>query len=311
MPRPHRPAAVLSRRDALAGAALAGAFAVLPAAARGQGRTASRTETVTTPDGWTLPVSLTLPGGAGEDTPAVVLIHGEKESRKNWESFANFLAGRGYAVLAPDLRHHGEAANPAARSTGRVTSQDYRAMAGLDMEAVKALLLDLHARKTLNVRKLGVVAAEEGAPVALAFAYNDWRKQPLPDAPVLANRTPTGQDVRAVVLLSPVDAVPGLNAAAVARPISEDALDVGFLTVVGDRDTDDDGDAEKLHNRFGGRRDDRAERVAKAELPGIPLRGTRLLQDPVGEGVRNGVVQFLDRWVKDRPDPWRSRAGQL
>ena len=304
--RPRRRAVSLWCLTAAVGWLLAPA-----APALGQGRVSTKVETVTTADGWTLPVSLTLPEGAGEDTPAVVLVHGEKESRKNWEGLATFLAGKGYAVLAPDLRRHGEAANPAARGGDRVTPQDYRAMVGLDMEAVKALLLDLHARKQINVRKLGLVAAEEGAPVALAFAFNDWRKQPLPDAPVFANRTPTGQDVRAVALLSPTDTVPGVNATAAARPLSDDALDVGFLVVVGELDGQDEGDAEKLYNRFGGRRDDRAGRVALAELPGIPLRGTRLLEDQVGDNVKGGLVAFLDKYVKDRPDPWRSRAGQL
>ena len=304
----------LNRRAALA--ALAGGAASAAAgpaarAARTQGGANSRVETVTTPDGWTLPVQVTLPGGANEDTPVILLVHGADESRKNWESLANFLAGRGYAAVAPDLRHHGEARNPGVRTSDRLNANDYRAMVGLDLEAVKALLLDLHGRKQINVRKLGVVASEEGAPLAVQFAFNDWRKQPLPDAPVFADRTPTGQDVRAIVLMSPEDAVAGVNASAAARPLSDDAADIGFLIVTGDADGQDGGASDKLFNRFGGRRDDRKDRVQRPPLPGIPLRGVDLLRDPVGGNIKGGIANFLDRWVRDRPDPWRSREGRL
>ena len=301
LPSPRAFAAALP----LAAAVACGAFAP-PAAA--QGRVNSTVETVTTPDGWTLPVQVTLPAGSGEDTPAVVLIHGAKESRKNWESLGTFLAGRGYAVLAPDLRKHGEATRGGQPDGSDLTPVDRRAMVGLDMEAVKALLLDLHKRKKINVRKLGVVAADEGAPVALLFTYGDWRKRPLPDAPDPQYRTPTGQDVRAVALLSPVDAVPGLNAASVARDLSDDSADIAFLLVVGEADAKDGGTAEKLFNRLGGRRKDR---VAQVTLPGVPLRGTTMLRDPVGQNVKAGVAQFLDRYVKDRPAPWQSREGRL
>ena len=305
-PFPHRTA----RRRLLRGCLVAAVVAAAPAAVAQQ--QSSKVETVTTPDGWTLPVQVTLPGDAGEETPAVVLIHGAEESRKNWESLATFLAGKGYAVLVPDLRLHGEASNPSSNARAdRLSPNDYKGMVLLDMEAVKTLLLDLHARKKINVRKLGLVAAEEGAPVAMLFAYNDWAKQPLPDAPAFAARTPTGQDVRALVLMSPEDSVPGLNASAVARKLSDDALDVGFFVVVGDRDAEDGGDAEKLYNRLGGRRDDRADRVRAFVLPGIPLRGTTLLRDPVGENVKTEIGAFLDRAVKNRSDPWRSREGRI
>ena len=295
------------RFAAAAAFALAAAGPAAPAAVA-QGRPTSKVESVTTPDGWTLKVQVSLPGGANEETPAVVLIHGAQESRKNWESLAAFLTGRGYAVIAPDLRKHGESTRGGQSGDGRITPADRRAMVGLDLEAVKTLLLDLHERKKLNVRKLGVVAADEGAPAALLFTYADWRKMPLPDAPDPQFRTPTGQDVRAVVLMSPEDNVPGLNGASVARDLSDDAADIAFLLVVGGADAKDSGTTERLFNRLGGRQKDR---VSLVPLEGVPLRGTTLLRDPVGKGVMNGIASFLDKFVKERPAEWRSRKGRL
>ena len=232
MPRPP------SRRRLLSAAL---AVAVLGAAApfaAAQTAPPPRTETVATADGWALPVSYYEAPGADENTPVVILLHGAQESRKNWESLASYLQKTGrYAVLAPDFRKHGEAMlNGQTVSAERLSPQDYKAMTAFDFEAVKALAVALHQQKKLNVRKLGVVAADEAGPIALLATYADWRKMPLRDAPDPMFRTPTGQDVRAVVLLSPAGRVSGLNPMRVVRDLQADAADIAFLIVVGERD---------------------------------------------------------------------------
>ncbi|SFD33332.1 alpha/beta hydrolase family protein [Massilia yuzhufengensis] len=59
-------------------------------------------------DGREIPALLTLPaGGAGKKLPLVVLVHGGPYVRGNhwgWEAQTQFLASRGYAVIAPDFR---------------------------------------------------------------------------------------------------------------------------------------------------------------------------------------------------------------
>ncbi|MFH5805124.1 alpha/beta hydrolase [Alienimonas sp. DA493] len=297
-----------SRRLAAAGLALAAALlAAAPAEA------AVRTETVVTPDGWTLPVEVYLPAGAGEETPVVLLLHGEKGNRKNWQSLAEHLEKMGYAVLAPDLRKHGEASLNGRTETGEeMRSADYRGVVRFDLEAVKALAVQLHQQKQLNVRKLGIVAAEDAAPAALLFTYADWLKKPLVDAPDPAFRTPTGQDVRAVALLSPEASVPGLNPGKVLRQLADDSADIAFLMLYGSEDQRDDGAAEDLYERLGG---EKATRVVLAPVPGVPLRGTSLLRPPLGEKLFQGLARpdgkgFLDLYVKARPEKWRDRAGR-
>ena len=229
-PRPPLPP-----RTAVAGLALAATLlAAAPAEAAG------RTELIVTADGWTLPVEVYLPNGADENTPAVVLLHGDKGNRKNWQSLAEYLEKQGYAVLAPDLRKHGEASRDGQTETGEeMRPNDYRAVVQFDLEAVKLLALNLHQRKQLNIRKLGILAAEDAAPAALLYAYADWLKKPLRDAPDPAFRTPTGQDVRAVALLSPEDSVPGLNPSRVLRALGDDGADIAFLMLVGAEDRQD------------------------------------------------------------------------
>lgn len=61
-----------------------------------------------TKDGLTIPAWLTLPQGIGhKDLPLVVMVHGGPYLRGNewgWDREAQFLASRGYAVLAPEFR---------------------------------------------------------------------------------------------------------------------------------------------------------------------------------------------------------------
>ena len=75
-----------------------------------------------------LPVTLYLPGdGSGfrepaplaERPPALVLAHGFGGDRRSVSSAARRLAASGYAVLAPDLRGHGENRNPHTPSRTR------------------------------------------------------------------------------------------------------------------------------------------------------------------------------------------------
>lgn len=61
----------------------------------------------TSSDGMEVPAYLTLPkGSTGKNLPVIVLPHGGPWARDNWgyNSYAQFLANRGYAVLMPNFR---------------------------------------------------------------------------------------------------------------------------------------------------------------------------------------------------------------
>lgn len=62
---------------------------------------------VRTRDGKEMPVWVTTPAGAKGPLPAVVLVHGGPWSRGgqwSWDAEAQFLASRGYVVIAPEIR---------------------------------------------------------------------------------------------------------------------------------------------------------------------------------------------------------------
>ena len=124
------------------------------------------------------------PGTKGKDSPVVVLLHGYKGSRKDFAELAPELqTSLGCAVLAPDLRGHGESKN--GLTPEKMPPRQFAAMARRDMAAVMDFLRqenngDSKAGKApqANLNKLCLLGADMGASVALDFARLDWKRNP-------------------------------------------------------------------------------------------------------------------------------------
>lgn len=267
-----------------------------------------------------------FPSVAGKKAPVAVLMHGEKGNRLVWQTgpgntsgLAGALQQNEFAVLTVDLRKHGEniagsGGAPAANKKSdpiKLLPRDYQRMVAFDLEAVKKFLLEEHENQKLNVNKLALVGADFSAAVALQYFELDWSKQPYDDAPVPAQRTPKGQDVRALVLLSPDTSVPGLSVTAATQQIR--ALN-GFVSVmigVGTKDDNDKGAAEKLADQISppGIKKEGAAQYLFLEKYDTKLRGTDLLNK--GLKVEVAMYNFLDKFVKNAPGEWRTRKSPL
>ncbi|RIK77971.1 MAG: hypothetical protein DCC67_12070 [Planctomycetota bacterium] len=201
----------LSTLAVLAAASAAGV------AARGQSNIpappAPKALSLTTKDNVQLRITY-YPSNAGVQAVPVVMLHDFNETRAVFDPLARALqhprtpeggpakvASR--AVVTVDLRGHGESktgvapdGSPVELDAARFQAADFQAMVALDMEAVRAFLLDENDAGKLNLNKLCVLGSGMGANVAVLFAANDWAMPPL------AVRK-QGQDVKALVLLSP------------------------------------------------------------------------------------------------------------
>ena len=269
-------------------------------------------QTVRTKDGWTLPISYyKVPN---KETPVVVLIHGRDGNRLVWKGFAEQLQQARFAVVAFDLRKHGDSQPPAnapSRST-KVAPADHKAMAAFDLEAVKDFLLARHHAEELNIRKTAIVAADDSAPVAVNWAVADWAKAPYSDAPTYDARTPRGRDVRAIVLLSPTEGAGGLNLGRALPQLKAPNLGVAFLIAVGELDADDRKTSEKSYERLtaGVTEAEGQKRVYLEKYPNVKGRGVDLLATTRGQAPRQ-IVGFLDKHLKQLPDKWQSRKSRL
>lgn len=145
-----------------------------------------------------------------KEAAPIILLHPWEEQGALYYKFAKELQTMGYAVLVPDLRGHGKSIQAAAARDGKVDitkmgKVDYGFIVAEDMEALKGFLLREHNEGNLNIELLSVIGVGEGAMFGTLWAVNDWSFPALPGMK-------QGQDVKALVLISPVMSMKGMNA---------------------------------------------------------------------------------------------------
>lgn len=250
-----------------------------------------------------------------ENAPVVVLLHGEGGSRLIWDKSSAPPGGKpfaqilnevgGYAVVSVDLRKHGESLRDGQAST--LDNNDFYRMAHGDLPAVKKFLVEEHEAKKLNVNKLAIVASDAMGPVALEFAELDWRQLPYLDGPGGTPGTPRGQDVRAIVLLSPLLSLGRVNGTRAANYLKNPNFKIAVAIAAGTRDADDKGSSQKLFQIFSSIRQN-ADRVEYIR-PNTNARGTDLLANPAA-GIEPPILKFLDRNVRDLNSTWQTRKSR-
>jgi pimeloyl-ACP methyl ester carboxylesterase len=218
-------------------ACLAALSGQLHAPRSGFGQETSEKISLETSDGipiaaWFYPV----PEGT-KSLATVILVHDLEGSHKTVEQLAVSLQNGGCAVVAPDLRRHGASgARPAgAASANKGDSADPRQLKKQDLEAIAAsqggrlrdqslLRGEIEAARNwiaknsgsggVNLDKLCVVGSGIGATLATMWTAADWSWLPTASGP-------QGQQVRALVLVSPVWASKGIS---LSFPLQNPAL---------------------------------------------------------------------------------------
>lgn len=249
------------------------------------------------------------------NAPVVVLLHDAGGSRLVWDKtsappggkpFAEVLQSQGYAVISVDLRKHGESLPEGTAPTLKVS--DYSQMVLGDMVAVKRFIFDEHQRQRLNMNKMAIVAAGMSAPIAAAFAEADWRMPPYDDSPSPMSRTPRGQDVRALVLLSPDASAGKVNLSRSLKFLQTPAFGISFLIIVGSRDAQDRNQARNAYQIVSANR--KNESRTYLERPNTNARGTDLLGNPAAK-AEIPILNFLDKHLKKIDSEWRDRRSRL
>jgi pimeloyl-ACP methyl ester carboxylesterase len=293
------------------------AAGAIPSAARAQApkKAISEDKTLVTRTGIALKITYFPSQSSDPETaPVAILLHGKAGNRLVWKDFAGLLQQNDFAVVTVDLSGHGESDSRAPktsgkRSDGALRPAEYQLMVADDLETVVGdFLFEEHEKKLLNMEKLAIVGADFSAAVAVAYADLDWQKKPYDDAPTPDAATPRGQAVKALVLLSPNEQVPGLQIApslARLRMIPMQAM-IG----VSKGDSHDKGDAKKIFDLLGGKRVDPERQHLYFVEYGGKLRGTDLLGQS-GQKVEANIYNFLDKHVKQLPIKWRDRRSLL
>lgn len=256
----------------------------------------------------------------GKKTVPIILLHGWEGQRGDFDGLATLLQRAGHAVIVPDLRGHGGSTRfkyaGAAIDQKKMRAEDFAKMVVFDVEAVKKFLLDRNNAGELNIEQLCVVGTGDmGSVVAMNWAAQDWSWPQL-----IAFKQ--GQDVKALVLLSPAQAFKGLTAhKAILHPFIRGQLPVklSLMIVAGRNDTNSYREARKLHTSFNRYYPDppREEAIAKQTLflllPDTQLQGTQLVDPKLPLDVDRQILQFISMRLvaKENDFQWTLRQNPL
>ncbi len=259
-----------------------------------------------------------------KQTTPVILLHDFKGTRAVYSQLVAKLQASAepgvehpyFAILAVDLRAHG-ASTKQFSPDGAVTDLDAAklskeglfAMASLDMEAIRSFLVDKNDAGELNINKLCLVGSGMGASVAVNWAAIDWAAPPLAVGK-------QGQDVKAVVLISPRWSYNGLS---MQEPMKFALLkkNVAWLLICGGQDSKVKADFERVQSqleRFHPATEKKSGTPMRSGLVTslIPssLQGDKLLSQ-TGDVIDDQIVKFLTDNVADLQHPWTSRRNRL
>lgn len=239
----------------------------------------------------------------GKEAPVVIMLHGKGGSRRQYAKFAADLQTKAdFAVITVDLRGHGES----TQSKKELKRADYANMVTFDMQAVRDFIFDEHQKEQLNMNKLGIVACEFSASIALTYTELDWEKKPYDDNPNPLLGTPRGQDVQALALISPDVSTPGLFGAKAATAVR--ALPIAIMIGAAEKDKGHDlASAKKLFDQISVKRE-KDERLYFAPYPEAARGMDLIVQDAT---VRTHITNFLTKHVKGLPSEWRDRRSRL
>lgn len=294
-----------------------------PAARKSTELAEPENKTLQTSDGGGLHITYYKSLGEKE-SPVVVLLHMKDGNRFVWQGpkgFARRLQEEGYAVVTVDLRFHGESkigGAPAVTNVNQGAGKkkdkkkagielrpvDLEAMVECDMEAVKGFIKDEHQAGNLNMNKLGIVGPEMGASVAVAYAALDWDKAPYDDAQE-GFQTPRGQDVRALVLISPQEKYKNMAMAKVITTLKNPDLNISFLICSGS-DAQDKKESKKIWEMAATPVINEKRMYYKSY--GAKLTGTDLLDKQLG--IEDYMLVFFNEHLKKIESQWRDRRSK-
>lgn len=252
-------------------------------------------------------------GTKGKDSVPIVILHDYKGNRNEFHALATLLQSVGHAVLVPDLRGHGDSTRFRAFGNVRAVeidaarmrrASDFADIVRFDLEAVRSYLLERNNAGELNLSKLCIIGSGMGATLALNWSLMDWSYPPLATGK-------QGQDIRALVLLSPEYSFKGLPVTnALAHPGVRSQI--SMLIFVGAENSRAAKDAQRIYNQLLPHHPEpppervRTDKSLFLQELATNLQGTQLITVQ-GFNVPATIAQFIQLRLVDKPFPWTER----
>ncbi len=211
--------------------------------------------------------------GGDEPAPVVVLLHMYRSSRAAWEPLVPVLHRAELAVLAIDLRGHGESVEPADMNLADKSKTRDSALFNSMHSDVEAAYYWLSKRLDVDLTRVGLVGASVGCSVALDYASRD-------------------RSVDAVVCMTPGENYLGMDSKThIARLRSQPVL---LLATTGERKASDilgKLQATAVVDIVGGGTAHGTHMFGR--IPGIEERITEFLVESLGAPASHPVVAAM------------------
>ncbi len=257
-----------------------------------------------TKDGVTLR-AFYFPSPNGKEAVTALIVHEWQGQASPYVNLVKKLNEAGVAVLIPDYRGHGGSKEYEVRgktetfNVAQMGKRDVEAIVMMDLETSKGFLKEENNEGNLNLNALVVIGIREGAVMAANWAARDWT---FPSV----GRNKQGQDVKALVLISPEKQVksisidPGLFSPAILQ------LPIMIVASKGGSDSSEAGRIikriESMKRRAGG------GTVSKFEgkMVDTALSGPSLVNEV--SSVIPDIVKFVTAEVDGKDaNPWVNR----
>jgi len=249
------------------------------------------------------------------NAPVVIMLHGENGSRRQWDKassprgvtpFPEKLQELGYAVITVDLRKHGESV--IEDTDEKVIPTDYTKMVLGDLGAVKRFMYEQHQRQQLNMNKTAIIAVGMSAPIAAGFAEQDWKMKPYDDAAIPSQRTPRGQDVQALIFISPEQSVGKVRATRSMNFLRSPNIGLDFMVIAGGQDSKAKKNAQSVYQVFSAIKQN--EERGELKMLDTKANGMALMQMPPTVAAIP-MIKFLKENLQSHESTWIDRRSRL
>jgi alpha-beta hydrolase superfamily lysophospholipase len=248
-----------------------------------------------------------FPSEEGKDAITVLIVHEWKGQARPYFNLCYALQDAGFAVVIPDYRGHGGSREYVDRrgeskrfNLARMSKRDLQNIIRYDLETVKKFLKEENNEGRLNLNALVVIGIGEGNVLGGHWAQQDWK---FPSV----GRKKQGQDVKALVLISPVKQAKGIP----LEPVLKDKnLILLPMMVVAGKGSSEATEARTIAKRLEGVKKKMGRgtpRGFELQMPNTKLSGARLVNE-VSDVVKS-IIEFIRNEVKisEEDNPWIDR----
>jgi pimeloyl-ACP methyl ester carboxylesterase len=248
-----------------------------------------------------------FPSEKGKEAITVLLVHEWQGQASPYAKLVYALREAGCAVLVPDYRGHGGSREYTDRrgmkqrfNLATMSKRDIENIIKLDLEEAKQFLVQENNDGYLNLNALVVIGVREGCVMACHWAARDWR---FPSV----GSVKQGQDVKALVLISPEKIVKGVTLdSALTDP---NLLRLPFL-IIGGSGSPEASETERIHKRI----EVVKKKMSRGDASGLELkmidtslRGAALVKE--SSEVVPAAVEFVTEnvTISETTNPWVER----